>query len=338
MVAPFGRRNVLLALFATASVLPAFANVYQLFIANLILVYVLLAIGLNILVGYAGQLAFANAAMFGIGAYATGLLQVRLGCSFWLAFPAGALVAAAVGLAISLPALRLSGLYLALSTLAFAQATQWVFLHWESVTFGAGGFKTPPLSFAPLPIGKPLGLYYLSLALLVVLFQFAQNLVASRVGRAFVAVRDGEVAAQSLGVDLLRTKALAFGISGFYAGIAGGLYSAMLNFVAPEGFDLFQMVLQKSMIVVGGLGSITGSVLGAGLMIIVLEALRAFKGLQEIVFGVLLVGFVLFMRGGLVSVLKRHVRGWEEPLRLPQRAPPAAASRPLEAAAGGAEP
>jgi len=338
VVAPFGRRNVLLALFAAASVLPAVANVYQLFIANLILVYVLLAIGLNILVGYAGQLAFANAAMFGIGAYATGLLQVRLGCSFWLAFPAGALVAAAVGLAISLPALRLSGLYLALSTLAFAQATQWVFLHWESVTFGAGGFKTPPLSFAPLPIGKPLGLYYLSLALLVVLFQFAQNLVASRVGRAFVAVRDGEVAAQSLGVDLLRTKALAFGISGFYAGIAGGLYSAMLNFVAPEGFDLFQMVLQKSMIVVGGLGSITGSVLGASLMIIVLEALRAFKGLQEIVFGALLVGFVLFMRGGLVSVLKRHVRGWEEPLRLPQRAPPAAAPRALEAAAGGAEP
>ena len=91
----------------------------------------------------------------------------------------------------------------------------------------------------------------------------------------------------------------------------------MLNFVAPEGFDLFQMVLQKAMIVVGGLGSITGSVLGAGLIILLLEALRAFKGLQEIVFGALLVGFVLFMRGGLISVLKRHLRGWEEPLRLP---------------------
>ena len=150
-----------------------------------------------------------------------------------------------------------------------------------------------------LPIDKPLGLYYLSLILTVALLLFAQNLVASRVGRAFVAVRDGEVAAQSLGVDLLRYKALAFGISGFYAGIAGGLYSAMLNFVAPEG-------------------------------------LRAFKGLQEIVFGALLVGFVLFMRGGLVSVLKRHVRGWEEPLRLEQ---PAASTRtaPVEAPAGMAE-
>ena len=110
----------------------------------------------------------------------------------------------------------------------------------------------------------------------------------------------------------------------------------MLNFVAPEGFDLLQMVLQKAMIVVGGLGSVAGSVLGAGLIIILLEALRAFKGLQEIVFGALLVGFVLFMRGGLVSVLKRHVRGWEEPLRLEQ---PAASTRtaPVEAPAGMAE-
>lgn len=334
---PFSRRNVLLALLAAAIALPPFANFYHLFVANLVVIYVLLAIGLNILVGYAGQLAFANAAMFGIGAYATGLLQVQLGWSFWLAFPSGALIATAVGLAISLPALRLSGLYLALSTLAFAQATQWVFLHWESVTFGAGGFKTPPLSFAPLPIDKPLGLFYLSLALMVALFLFAQNLVASRVGRAFVAVRDGEVAAESLGVDLLRYKALAFGISGFYAGVAGGLYSAMLNFVAPEGFDLFQMVLQKSMIVVGGLGSIAGSVLGAGLIIILLEALRAFKGLQEIVFGALLVSFVLFMRGGLISVIKRHVRGWEEPLRLVQPAAATPEPEPAEAPASVAD-
>jgi len=310
------RRNVLLALLVISIVAPPFTNFYHLLVANLIVIYVLLAIGLNILVGYAGQLAFANAAMFGIGAYTTGLLQVRLGWSFWLAFPSGALVAAAVGLAISLPALRLRGLYLALSTLAFAQATQWVFLHWENVTFGAGGFKTPPLSFAPLPIEKPLGLYYLSLVLAVGLFLFAQNLVASRVGRAFIAVRDGDVAAESLGVDLLRYKALAFGISGFYAGIAGGLYSALLNFVAPEGFDLFQMVLQKSMIVVGGLGSVVGALLGAGIIIVLLEALREFKGLQEIVFGALLVIFVLFMRGGLVALIKRHVRGWEEPVRL----------------------
>jgi branched-chain amino acid transport system permease protein len=313
---PFGRRNVLLVLLAIGLIVPAFANGYQLFVCNLVAIYILLAIGLNILVGYAGQLAFANAAMFGIGAYATGLLQVHLGWPFWAAFPSGGLIAAAVGTLLALPALRMSGLYLALSTLAFAQATQWVFLHWENVTFGAGGFKTPHLSFAPLPVDKSVGLYYLSILLVVLLYFFGRHVVTSRIGRAFVAVRDSEVAAESLGIDLLRYKALAFGISGFYAGVAGGLYSALLNFVAPEGYDLFQMIIQKSTIVVGGLGSIAGSVIGASIIILVLELLREVKGLQEIAFGALLVGFVLFMRGGLVAVLRRYVRGWEEPLRM----------------------
>jgi branched-chain amino acid transport system permease protein len=301
---------------AIATIVPVFANGYQLFVGNLVTIYILLAIGLNILVGYAGQLAFANAAMFGIGAYATGLLQVQLGWPFWAAFPSGGLIAAAVGTLLALPALRMSGLYLALSTLAFAQATQWVFLHWESVTFGAGGFKTPQLSFAPLPIGKPIGLYYLSLILVVLLYFFARHIAASRIGRAFVAIRDGEIAAESLGIDLLRYKALAFGISGFYAGVAGGLYSALLNFVAPEGYDLFQMIIQKSTIVVGGMGSIAGSVIGASIIILMLELLREVKGMQEIAFGALLVLFVLFMRGGLIGVLRRYVPGWDEPLRI----------------------
>jgi len=318
-MALFGRRNVFLLLAAFALVVPAFANSYHLFVANLVLIYALLAIGLNILVGYAGQLAFANAAMFGIGAYTTGLLQVHFSLPFWLAFPCGALVATVIGLTLALPALRLSGLYLALSTLAFAQFTQWFFLHWEKITFGAGGFKTPRISFDPLPISKPVGLYYLSLVIVIAFVVFAQNVVASRIGRAFVAVRDSEPAAESLGVDLLRYKALAFGISGFYAGTAGGLYSQMLNFVSPEGYDLFQMVLQKAMIVIGGIGSIAGSLLGAGTVILLLEALREVKGAQEVVFGGLLVLFVIFLRGGIVSVLRRYVAGWDEPLHSVKR-------------------
>jgi branched-chain amino acid transport system permease protein len=313
-MALFSRRNVLAILLVLALFVPAFANAYHLFVANLILIYVLLAIGLNILVGYAGQLAFANAAMFGIGAYGAALLQVHFSWPFYLAFPAGALVAMAVGLMISLPALRLSGLYLALSTLAFAQFAQWVFLHWDTVTFGAGGFKSPPISFAPLPVSKPVGLYYLSLITAVAVTLFTQNVVASRIGRAFVAVRDSEIAAQSLGVDLLKYKALAFGISGFTAGLAGGLYSQLLNFVSPEGYDLFQMVIQKSTIVVGGLGSIAGSVLGAAAIVIILELLREVKGAQEVFFGAVLIFFVTFLRGGIVGVLRQRIRGWDEPL------------------------
>ena len=162
-----------------------------------------------------------------------------------------------------------------------------------------------------------------------------------------IAVRDSEVAAEALGVDLARTKTLAFAMSAFYAGTAGGLYSATLNFVAPEGFDLFQMVVHFSMVVVGGLGSVWGAVLGAALLVGVQEALRAFKSAQEIAFGLVLMTAIIFLPDGLISLLRRRVPGWEEPLR--RVAPPAAvapgapasgdarvmAARPRVAAASG---
>jgi branched-chain amino acid transport system permease protein len=309
-----GRRTIALAALAAMILLPSFANEYVLFVGNSLLIYVILTTGLNLLVGYAGQLAFANAAMFGIGAYGTGLTQVDFGFPFLLAAPCGAMLAVVCGTALAFPALRLSGLYLGLATLAFAQIAQWVFLHWEAVTFGAGGFKVPPVSFAPLPVSNTLGLYYLTLIIAVVVVLLAGNIVRSRLGRAFVAIRDGEVAAESIGINLLRYKALAFGLSGFTAGLAGALYSALLNFVAPESFDLFQMVLQKAMIVVGGLGSIAGAVIGAAALTIVLELLREVKSWQEIAFGGLLLGFVILMPSGLADVLRRRVPGWQEPL------------------------
>lgn len=309
------RRNVFLAGVLVMALLPSFANPYALFIGTMLSTYVILALGLNLLVGYAGQLAFANAAMYGIGAYTCGLLQVKLGVSYWLALPAGALVAMAIGSVMAFPALRLSGLYLALATLAFAQFAQWVFLNWESVTFGAGGFKVPEVSFAWLGIASSTGVFYLALILAALLYVVAGNVVRSPLGRSFVAIRDGEVAAESLGIDLLRYKAIAFAMSGFYAGIAGGLYCAAINFVAPEGYDLFQMVLHKAMVVVGGIGSVAGSVVGATLLVALLELLREFKSTQEIAFGALLLAFVIFMPDGVVSLLKKRVRGWDEPLR-----------------------
>lgn len=310
-----GRRNVLLFGCLALLVLPALANPYILYVTNIALIYVILAVGLNLLLGYAGQFAFANAALFGIGAYATGLGQVKLGLPFWIAFPGAVLLTTFIGLVVALPALRLSGLYLALVTLAFAQLTQWLMLNWERVTFGAGGFKVPPLTFGQL--SPAFGLYYLTLVLAGLLVAGAWNTVRSGVGRALVAVRDSEVAAEALTIDLARYKAIAFSLSALYAGVAGGLYSATLSFVAPEGFDLFQMVVQFSMVVVGGLGSVWGSVLGAGLLIGLQEALRAFKGGQEIAFGLLLMACIVFLPDGLISLVKRRARGWEEPLRAP---------------------
>jgi branched-chain amino acid transport system permease protein len=322
-----GNRSFLALLFGALLLLPAFANQYTLFVGNLMLLYIILAMGLNILVGCAGQLAFSNAAIYGIGAYGTALLQVHLGWSFWAAAPVGAVLAMVIGTLLAFPALRLSGIFLALTTLAFAQATQWVLWHWQSVTFGAGGFRVPPPDFGWIAIKQGYGIYFVSWAVTLVLLLFTWRIMQSRIGRAFVAMRDGEIPAQSLGIDLLTYKAMAFALSSFYAGVAGALYSGLLGFVSPEGFDLFQMIIQKAMIVVGGLGSVVGAVLGASLLVYVMEVLREFKSTQEIVFGTLLIAFMVFQPHGLVVFLKRWLPGWEEPLHLAGRARSAAPVR-----------
>jgi branched-chain amino acid transport system permease protein len=294
------------------ALLPFVANPYLLFIGTLLSIFVILAVGLNLLVGYCGQLAFSNAAIFGIGAYGAGLLKVHLGWPFYFSVPAGAALATSIGLAMAFPALRLSGLYLALATLAFAQFTQWVFLHWEKVTFGAGGFRVAKPDFSFAGVSPDIGTFYVALVTATVLVLVASRLIRSRLGRAIIAVRDGEVAAESLGVDLLRYKALAFGLSAFYAGVAGGLNAMMLGFVAPETYDLFQMVLHKAMIVLGGMGSIAGSVIGAGIVLFLLEGLRAFKSAQEIAFGVVLLVCVLFAPAGIAGLLAGRLSSWKE--------------------------
>jgi branched-chain amino acid transport system permease protein len=311
MRAIFGNRQFLALFFLLMALLPIVANPYLLYVANLILIYVILAVGLNILFGFAGQFTLANAAIFGIGAYATGLLETRLGLPYVIAAPGGAVIAMLMGTTITLPALRLSGVHLALSTLAFAMFTQWVLLHWNMVTSGGGGFPVPNLSLGPLPIGPDHAIYWLSWIVCLGLVAFAWCLLRSRIGRGFVAIRDGEIAAQMLGIDPIRYKALAFAISGLYAGIAGALYAPLLGYVSPEGFDLFQMVLQKSMIVIGGVGSVIGAVIGAIIIVIALEALREVQWTQEILFGCVLIGFVLFRPGG-IAVFLQKLPGWGE--------------------------
>ena len=159
-----GSKAFLVALAAAFALLPAFGNPYTLFVANLVMLYMILAVGLNLLVGYAGQLAFANAAMFGIGAYGAGLLQVKLGLPYWLALPGGAASAMLIGTTMAFPALRLSGIYLALATLAFAQATQWVAAALGVRDLRRTGFSVPRVDFASLPISNRMGIYYLSWA------------------------------------------------------------------------------------------------------------------------------------------------------------------------------
>lgn len=307
------RAVVAVSLVATAFV-PILLSPYYVFVVNLGMIYILLAVGLNIVLGYAGQLAFANGALFGIGAYTTGLLRLDANVPFWLAVPAGAVVAAIVGVLIALPAMRLRGLYLALATIAFAQFVIWVFVHWDSLTYGTSGFVLPPVDFAPLPIRTSTGLFYVSLLVTCLFVYLASNMLGSRVGRAFVAVRESEHAAAALSIDLIKYKAFAYLVSALYAGLAGGLFVGIVGAVVPDQFGLFQIVLQFCMIFVGGIGSLWGAVLGAVLITAVLEMLRGLQQLQEIGFGVLLLGVILFFPAGIVGFLRPRVAGWKEPL------------------------
>jgi branched-chain amino acid transport system permease protein len=304
-----------IGLFAVLLLVPAGANRFQLYIATLVLIYIILTLGLNILLGYAGQLSFATAAMFGIGAYGTGLLQNHFGWPFWLSAPFGVLAAVVVGTVLVLPALRLSGIYLALATLAFAQCTLWVMSHWTSVTFGPSGFTLKSPDFSPLPISSELGVYYLSWVCCVLLLILARNIIQSRIGRAFVALRDHEIAAQSLGINLFRYKTLAFALSGLYAGVAGVLYSGLLSFVGPESFGLQLMALLLAAVVIGGTASISGSVLGGIMIVLIQEVVREFKFSIEIVFGALLVLFVLLKPTGLIDLIHWVNPSWREKLR-----------------------
>ena len=297
-----------------AIVLPMTLEEYYLSILNLIFIAVVGALGLNILVGYTGQISLGHGAFMSVGAYTAANLAVRLGLPLWLTLPAGGLMAAFIGALVGIPSLRIKGLYLAIATLAGQLIIEWTINHVPAISGGAqASIQVPRPDLFGFVLNTQGRLYYFLLFFAALAIVATLNLMRSRVGRAFIAVRDGEIAAQSLGIGVVRYKALAFAISGFYAGAAGALYAPLLGYVAPESFDLFQMIVQKSMIVVGGMGSIVGSVIGATVMVAVIELLREFKSTQEIVFGGILIAFVVFRPRGIVTLFRR-IPGWDEPL------------------------
>lgn len=307
-------RNLGLALLAVVALLPAYANNYLLFVANLTLIYVILAVGLNLLIGYTGLLAFMNGSLFGVGAYATAILRLDLGMPYGLAIPFGALITMALGVLVALPALRLAGLYLALATIAFAQFILWGLLHWDRVTRGPSGILTPHVDYGALGSFEFVH-YYVTLAVVCASVWLTVNLLRSRYGRAFVAIRESEVAAECNGIDLTRYKTLAYAVSALYAGLAGGLFTPLLGIVVPESFDLSQVIVQFAMVTVGGLGSVAGAVIGAIGLVWLQEGLRKFKELQEVAFGGMILLTILFLPGGAAAMLKRRLPGWRESLR-----------------------
>jgi len=285
--------------------LPLVTDNYVQYIVNLVLVYVIIGIGLNLLLGYAGQFAFAHAAMMGIGAYTAALLMFRLGVSFWIALPAAGIVATIIGSLGALPALRMKRVYLALVTLAFAELIQWVLIHWKWLTFGTDGVKVAAPMFFGISLKGDHRMFYLLLAVTVVLYIVGKRIVESRIGRSFLAIRENEIVAKCNGIDIARTKGLVFGLSAFYAGIGGALYAATLGFIVPDSFGMFQLVVHFSIVVIGGLISMYGSVLGAVMLTTLPEVLRGFQSVQELLFGILLIVFVIFTPAGLAGLGKR---------------------------------
>jgi branched-chain amino acid transport system permease protein len=254
---------ILLLLFLAA--FPFLFKNYYVYVANYIAINVLVAIGLNLLVGYTGQISLGHAGFFAVGAYGTIVFMAKLHLPFLISLPLGSLAAALLGFLLGLPALRLEGPYLSIATLGFGLTITRVIGRIEFFG-GRQGLHAPELTIGPWHLTSDRDFYYLLITLTVILTLVAGNLIKTKVGRAFIAIRDADIAAETMGVNIMYYKTLAFAVSAFYTGIAGGLYAFVLRFIEPELFSLLMSILFLAMVVVGGLGSILGSIAGACLL------------------------------------------------------------------------
>ena len=260
-------QKIRLGLFiAFVIIYPFFASPYWLNLANQIALATIGAIGLNILVGYTGQISLGQGAFMAVGAYGSGLLTARLGVPFWASIPIAALLAAAVGIVFGLPSLRLKGLYLAIATLAAQEIVEWVVVHWTSVTGGVEALVVPSPKLFGLRLNTDFRFYWIAVIIAALTALFTANLFRSRVGRAFIAIRDQDIAAEVIGVNVFWYKLLAFATSSFFVGLAGALTAHYRTIISWERFTLDTSILYLAMIIIGGLGTINGSFFGAAFM------------------------------------------------------------------------
>ncbi|MBT2320895.1 branched-chain amino acid ABC transporter permease [Variovorax paradoxus] len=274
-----------------------------------VLIYGIVGLGLMLLAGFTGQFSIGHAAFLGTGAYTQAVLA-NMGVPFPIALAAAAALSAAVGVVVALPALRVKGIYLGIATLAFGFIVEEVFARWESVTGGNSGLHVKSPRLFGLDISSSEGFYIVCLLIAVVCTLAILNLLRSPTGRAFVAIRDSEISAQSMGIHLARYKTMSFAISAALAGLGGALYAHKLSFISPDQFNILQSIDLLLMVVIGGLGSVHGAFLGAVFLIAMPQLIALGKdwlppvigqapGWQGLVYGLVLIGFVLFEPLGL---------------------------------------
>jgi branched-chain amino acid transport system permease protein len=313
--------------------LPTVTNQFFTFEFAKVAIFVCALLGLNLLTGYSGQISLGNGAFMGVGGYTTAILVHATGMPYWVTIPAAAVVAGAAGLLIGIPALRLSGVYLALATFALALSMPPVLSHFDALTGGHQGIVMPAVT-APfgLDLSQEQWLYYLCMGIALLLFAFAWGVVRSRTGRAFMAIRDSETAATSSGISLAYYKTLAFGLSAAYAGVAGSLLAITTSFVNPDSFGLSLSLELLVGVVIGGLGLNFGAVVGA-LFVVWLPYFAnkvaeaglhvgsvSFAGKPDIFFGAALILIIFFAPNGAAGLLLRAWR-WYLSMRTSTRLP-----------------
>lgn len=283
------------------------ANNYQIYLINFICIMIILATGLNIVKGFCGQVTVGHVALYAVGAYTSAVLSVHYGVPFWLCLPAAVLAAVLAGVVVGIPSLRLEGAYLALATLAFAQAVESYIrvTNFLGSASGIGGIKPP--EFFGYVLRSYESYYYLVMPFMLLALYASFAILRSATGRAFMAVREDPLSAAASGVNVTRYKLIAFVLSAIYAGLAGSLYAHMLpGYVHPNNFTIIEMVTVLLMVVLGGIGNVWGGIIGAIVVTIVADLTRDYYFYQLLLFGLVIVGTVLFMPKGIGGIIDRY--------------------------------
>ncbi len=300
-------RRLALGLAAAAAMgWPLVAPKYLVFLGTLVAVNAVVAIGLNLLSGYTNQLSFGHAGFLAIGAYVAALLTLQFpALPVPLTLLASGLATGLVGLALGIPCLRLEGLYLAMATLAFGFVVTEAITSLDWLTRGNDGLRVPLARLGPWTLATDAARYYLAVAVAAAMILAALNVAATRTGRAFLAIRTSEIAAQASGINAAAYKTIAFVLSAFYTGVAGGLFAFVVGFLSPDAFDVFLSVDFLVMIILGGLGSVLGSVAGAAIVTVLNDSLAGFQAFRPLIFGAIMIICMLFMPGGLAAMTRR---------------------------------
>ena len=309
-------------------IVPWFADNYQLTLLNQIGIASIGAIGLNILTGYTGQISLGQGAFMAVGAYTSGLMVKNFGMPFWVSIIVASFVTAVVGGFFGIPSLRLKGLYLAIATLAAQQIIQWIITHWDVVTGGVDALVIDSPTLFGTRVNTDFRFYWIILFFLVFTIIATVNLFRSKTGRAFIAIRDQDIAAEVMGVNLFKYKVLAFATSSFFIGLTGALIAQYRTIISWERFTVETSILYLAMIIIGGLGSVSGSIYGAAFMVLLPAFLnnlgRSLGGnipfidsiipfLQQAMFGLVIILFLIFEPEGIAKIwrnIKDYFRLW----------------------------